>query len=232
LHEKSVSQDFIPLDVYETKILTTIFHTAVVNDDWSEDEDVDFTTVPIERLRSILNKEGSYFPVVEGSDNPYRDGYITEPPKKPRGSYLIFQCAMRTYYQKKNPQANLQSELMTALGDAWRKMSDEEKAKFVELANEESKQYEIEKVLLEKAQKPNGVWQPLRRCRMVLDRICSDSFAEVFLDPVNTKEFPEYNDIIDQPMDLATVRKRLETKKYLACEQFARDMRKVRRYVL
>lgn len=196
-------------------------------DDLFSGDVIDFKTIPIDKLRAIINKDGPYYPVVVGSPNPYSDGYVTEPPKKPRASYLFFQCAMRSYYQKKNPQAHLQSELMSALGDAWRKMSDDDKAKFTQLSNEEFKQYEIEKELLEKAQKPNGVWQPLRRCAMVLDKICSDGFADVFLQPVDTKEFPDYNDVIESPMDLGTVRKRLQTKKYQACEQFARDVRKV-----
>lgn len=106
-------------------------------------------------------------------------------------------------------------------------MSEEEKAPFMQLANEEAKQYEAEKDLLEKAQKPNGVWQPIRRCQMVLDRLCSDGFSEVFLNPVDTNDFPDYNEVIEQPMDLGTVRTRLNSKKYQACEQFARDMRKV-----
>jgi Bromodomain/HMG (high mobility group) box len=194
----------------------------------TEAESLDFASIPISRLQAIVNKEGPYYPAVEGSDNPYRDGYVTVPPKKPRGSYLFFQCALRSYYQSKNPQANLQSELMSALGDAWRKMNDEERAPFLHLAAEEAKQYEVQKELLEKAQKPNAVWQPIRRCEMVLDKICSDAFSEVFLEPVDTYEFPDYKDIIDQPMDLGTVRKRLESKKYQTCEQFARDVRKVR----
>lgn len=212
------------------RLLFVSMNSSVEEDDdvLTEEESTNFASIPISRLRAIVNKEGQYYPTVEGSDNPYRDGYITVPPKKPRASYLFFQCALRSYYQKKNPQANLQSELMATLGDAWRKMTDEEKSPFVQLAAEETKQYELQKELLEKAQKPNAVWQPIRRCEMVLDRISSDQFSEVFLQPVDTNEFPDYKEIIDQPMDLGTLRKRIESKKYQACEQFARDVRKVR----
>ena len=175
----------------------------------------------------ILKKEGPYYPVIEGSDNPYRDGYITEPPKKPRASYLFFQCTVRSYFAKKKPDA-VQSELMAMLGEAWRSMDDNDKERYQILANEESKRYDRERVLLEKAQKPNGVWQPLRRCRQVLDRLAKDSFADIFLEPVSLDDFPDYEEAIDIPMDLGTVRTRLETKKYQAPEQFARDMRRVR----
>jgi hypothetical protein len=80
---------------------------------------------------------------------------------------------------------------------------------------------------MEKAQKPNEMWQPLRRCLMVLDRTSNDGFANIFLEPVDLSEFTDYEEMIDVPMDLGTVRKKLGTKKYQAPEQFARDVRKV-----
>jgi len=189
-------------------------------------DEVDFKNVDLDFLRKLLKKDGPFYPVVEGSDNPYRDGYITEPPKKPRASYLFFQCTVRSYFVKKYPKA-LQSELMSMLGEAWRTMNDKDKEPFQILADEEAKQYEREKVLLEKAQKPNGVWQPLRRCLEVLERLSSDSFADIFLEPVSLDDFPDYEEIIDTPMDLGTVRQRLKERKYMAPEQFARDMRRV-----
>lgn len=173
-----------------------------------------------------MNRDGTYYPTIEGSDNPYRDGYIKDPPKKPRASYLFFQWTFRSYFQKKHPNLS-QQELMIILGDVWRGFSDDERRPFIELANEEAKQYEKEKALMEKAQKPNEVWQPIRRCKMVLDRIADDSFAEIFLEPVDTTEFTDYEEVIDLPMDLGTVRTKLNNRKYQAAEQFARDMRRV-----
>jgi superfamily II DNA or RNA helicase len=194
-------------------------------DDWTDTE-LDFKTLTIEKLRSILDRDGPYYPTVEGSTNAYRDGYIKEPPKKPRASYIFFQCSMRSYFQKKNPGAP-QSELMSILGHQWQSMSEEERAPFLQLANEESKQHEKEKALKERAQRPTEVWQPIRRCHMVLDRLAADSFADIFLEPVNPDEFPDYEDLIDTAMDLGTVRTKLAAKKYQAPEQFARDMRKI-----
>jgi hypothetical protein len=118
---------------------------------------------------------------------------------------------------------------MTILGQKWQLMSAAEREPFIQLASVESAQYEKEKTLLAKAQKPTEVWQPLRRCLMVLDRLTKDSFADIFLEPVNVKEFHDYEEFIDSPMDLGTVRTKLETRKYQAPEQFARDMRRVRR---
>jgi len=201
----------------------------VEQNDW--EEDIDFSQLTVEQLKAILAKEGPYYPVFEGCDNPYRDGYITEPPKKPRASYLFFQCTMRPYFAKRNPEAS-QGELMTILGNQWQDMSEAEQAPFVELAKEESKQYDKERQLMEKAQRPNEMWQPLRRCLMVLDRISNDGFANIFLEPVDTEEFTDYDEFVDQPMDLGTVRTKLKNKKYQAPEQFARDVRKVRSVLL
>lgn len=195
--------------------------------DW-EDDDIDFKTISMDRLRKLVNADGPYYPVIEGSDNPYRDGYVTEPPKKARASYLFFQCSMRSYFKKRNPHAS-QGELMTILGDTWQAMGEEEQAPFIQLAREEVAQYEKEKAMLEKGQKANEVWQPMRRCRMVLNRIKEDTFAHVFLEPVSLDDFPDYEDVIDQPMDLGEVERRLNNRKYQAPEQFARDVRKVSR---
>lgn len=162
-----------------------------------------------------------------GSDNPYRDGYFTEPPKKPRPSYLIYQGIFRSIFGKRNPDASL-SEIMQMLGDTWRGMTDEEQAPYIQIAKEEADQYEKEKALLERAQRPSEMWQPLRRCNAVLDRLCSDPFASVFLEPVDTSVYTDYLEMIDHPMDLGTVRQNLRNKKYLTPEAFARDVRKVR----
>jgi hypothetical protein len=195
------------------------------NPDW-KDEDIDFSRFTLERLQAIIDQDEPYYPKFEGCDNPYRDGYVTEPPKKPRASYLFFQCTMRAYFAMRNPNASL-GELMTIIGDSWMAMSENEQAPFLELSKQEVKQYEKERALMEKAQRPNEMWQPLRRCMMVLDRISQDGFASIFLEPVNTVDFPDYGEYVDTPMDLGTVRQKLKTKKYQAPEQFARDVRKV-----
>ena len=116
---------------------------------------------------------------------------------------------------------------MSILGEAWRNMSEDDHHPFILLAKEESERYEKEKQLLEKAQKPNEVWQPMRRCLKVLDAMVSDGFSNIFLEPVDHIDFPDYEEIVDVPMDLGTVRTKLANKKYAAPENFARDVRKV-----
>jgi hypothetical protein len=194
--------------------------------DWKKD-DIDFSQLTIDQLKIIIGKEEPYYPKFEGCDNAYRDGLLTEPPKKPRASYLFFQCIMRSYFAMRNPGAT-NGELMTVLGEKWGSMSEENgQGPFLELAKEEVKLYEHERFLLEKAQKPNEMWQPIRRCRMIVDRLAQDGFANIFLEPVNLDDFPDYEEAIDIPMDLGTVRTKLLSKKYQMPEQFARDMRKI-----
>mmetsp|Transcript_18297 Transcript_18297/g.37033 ORF Transcript_18297/g.37033 Transcript_18297/m.37033 type:complete len:2677 (+) Transcript_18297:174-8204(+) len=183
-------------------------------------------SLSIEDLRRICGREPPYYPSVPGSDNPYRDGYFTEPPKKPRPSYLIYQGIFRSIFGKRNPDASL-SEIMQILGDTWRGMTEEEQAPYIQIAKEEADQYEKEKALLERAQRPSEMWQPLRRCNAVLDRLCSDPFASVFLEPVDTSVYNDYLEMIDHPMDLGTVRQNLRNKKYQTPEAFARDVRKI-----
>ena len=184
-------------------------------------------TMTLEDLRKVVNKDGPYYPTFPGSTNAYADGYITEPPRKPRASYLFFQGIYRGYFGKKFPNSSL-SQNMAMVGDAWRALSEEQQAPFILLAKEESQAFEREKELLELAQKPSAMWQPIRRCKAVLDRLCDDPMASIFLEPVDTDVFTDYLDIVEFPMDLRTVRERLEnTKNWMGPEGFARDVRKV-----
>ncbi len=181
-----------------------------------------------EELKQIISKEEPYYSKFPGCDNAYRDGYLTEPPRKPRPSYLFFQSLYRTYFQKMYPNAS-HSKIMSLLGEAWNALTEEQQLPFIMLGNDEAAQFEKEKVLLEKAQKPTEVWQPIRRCYAVLDRLCKDEMADIFLEPVDTDEFDDYLDVVDFPMDLGTVRERLASvKNWQGPEVFARDVRKVR----
>jgi hypothetical protein len=46
-----------------------------------------------------------------------------------------------------------------------------------------------------------------------------------FLYPVNTKQFPTYKKIIKTPMDLATIKKKLDASMYKSREEFVDDVR-------
>lgn len=107
-------------------------------------------------------------------------------------------------------------------------MTEEGQEPFIDLAKEEVVQYEKQRVLLERAQRPNELWQPIRRCKMVVERLTKDGFSNIFLEPVNIPDFPDYLEYVETPMDLGTIMKKLNTRKYQGPENFARDMRKVR----
>lgn len=191
------------------------------------DEKTDPSGYKLYQIRKIVMAE-PYYPVIEGSDNPYRDGYVKHAPKKPRPSYLLYQHSNRMSFQARYPNASV-GEIMSMLGDAWKNMTEEDQQPYITLAAEESHEYERHKTLCEKGQRPTDVWQPMRRCLQVLERLSQDSYANIFLEPVDTESFPDYLDVVDTPMDLSKVRDKLVNNKYpyQAPEMFARDMRKV-----
>eukprot|EP00957_Ditylum_brightwellii_P127399 9715033-Ditylum_brightwellii.AAC.1 len=85
-------------------------------------------------------------------DNPYCDGYIIEPPKKPRASYLFFQCSYCGNFQRKYAGSTV--------GKKWRNMDEVEQVPFIVLARDEQEQYKKCATMM-KAQKPIEMWQPL-----------------------------------------------------------------------
>lgn len=78
----------------------------------------------------------------------YRDEMSRyEPPKKikrPRSSYAFFMKNMRQEIAEKNKEKNPR-ELMADIAAAWRNISEEDKAKYNEMAAEDKKRYDEEK---------------------------------------------------------------------------------------
>ncbi|XP_076307639.1 PH-interacting protein-like [Tachypleus tridentatus] len=64
-----------------------------------------------------------------------------------------------------------------------------------------------------------------QQCLELLELIfeCEDSTP--FRQPVDQSEYPDYRDIIDHPVDLSTVKERLQTGHYNTPVQFCKDMR-------
>ena len=56
----------------------------------------------------------------------------------------------------------------------------------------------------------------LNPCRMLLEDLESHDEAWPFLLPVNTKQFPTYRKIIKTPMDLSTIKKKLQDAQWVA----------------
>ncbi|KAL1513282.1 hypothetical protein ABEB36_002708 [Hypothenemus hampei] len=77
----------------------------------------------------------------------------------------------------------------------------------------------------EKAQKK--LMKELAPCRLILDDLECHDDAWPFLLPVNTKQFPTYKKIIKIPMDLSTIKKRLQDLVYKSREEFCADVRQI-----
>lgn len=68
----------------------------------------------------------------------------------------------------------------------------------------------------------------VERCRKVLEKISDDPYAHAFYDPVDTDLFPDYTEIVAQPMSLSEVEEKLNNGDYnkFGCyREFAIDMR-------
>lgn len=48
---------------------------------------------------------------------------------------------------------------------------------------------------------------------MLLNQLCKDDFSSMFLDPIDTLEFPDYEELIEKPVSLHDVREKLNNKK-------------------
>jgi hypothetical protein len=62
------------------------------------------------------------------------------------------------------------------------------------------------------------------RCSEILDRIQKKDTYSIFLEPVDVSDAPEYDRIIKRPMDLSTIRKRLNTDSYQSLAAFHDDL--------
>ncbi|XP_010477316.1 PREDICTED: bromodomain-containing protein 9-like [Camelina sativa] len=58
----------------------------------------------------------------------------------------------------------------------------------------------------------------------ILDRLQKKDTYGVYSDPVDPEELPDYHEIITNPMDFSTVRKKLDSGAYASLEQFERDV--------
>ncbi|OIW16355.1 hypothetical protein TanjilG_19071 [Lupinus angustifolius] len=74
---------------------------------------------------------------------------------------------------------------------------------------------------------PSGSGIPLpdkRTLELILDKLQKKDTYGVYAEPVDPEELPDYHDVIDHPMDFATVRKKLENGSYPTLEQFESDI--------
>ncbi|BAT88623.1 hypothetical protein LR48_Vigan583s001600 [Vigna angularis] len=63
-----------------------------------------------------------------------------------------------------------------------------------------------------------------RTLELILDKLQKKDTYGVFAEPVDPEELPDYHDVIDHPMDFATVRQKLAAGSYTTLEQFESDI--------
>ncbi|XP_051176838.1 bromodomain adjacent to zinc finger domain protein 2B-like isoform X3 [Leptopilina boulardi] len=64
-------------------------------------------------------------------------------------------------------------------------------------------------------------------CKVLLEQLEQQDEAWPFLLPVNTKQFPTYKKIIKTPMDLSTIKKKLQDSMYKSRDDFCADVRQM-----
>lgn len=72
-----------------------------------------------------------------------------------------------------------------------------------------------------------GGTEGMKTCMKILKNIMSSKTAFPFNQPVDPNRFPDYYRIIEEPMDLHTIKKNLDANVYASPEEFADDVRKV-----
>ncbi|XP_052754383.1 bromodomain adjacent to zinc finger domain protein 2B isoform X11 [Galleria mellonella] len=85
--------------------------------------------------------------------------------------------------------------------------------------------------LLSRAKKEKTSAKKLQKdmqiCKNLLCEMECHEHAWPFLIPVNTKQFPQYKKVIKCPMDLSTIKRKLQDSSYKSKEDFASDVRLV-----
>ena len=76
-----------------------------------------------------------------------------------------------------------------------------------------------------KKKKLSKMDKDLTICHTVISEMEALEHAWPFLFPVNTKQFPTYKKVIKTPMDIATIKKKLDNHGYKIREEFVQDVR-------
>ncbi|XP_007020786.2 PREDICTED: uncharacterized protein LOC18593479 [Theobroma cacao] len=72
---------------------------------------------------------------------------------------------------------------------------------------------------------PSGVPLPDKKTlELILDKLQKRDTYGVYAEPADPEELPDYHDVIEHPMDFATVRKKLGNGSYSTLEQFESDV--------
>lgn len=67
----------------------------------------------------------------------------------------------------------------------------------------------------------------LYKCRILLNELIRNKYSIFFMEKVDQKKYPDYYEIIKEPIDLKTIKDKIKKKIYRNKEQFAYDFRLV-----
>ena len=76
-----------------------------------------------------------------------------------------------------------------------------------------------------KKRKMSKLDKDLTICHTLISEMEAQEHAWPFMFPVNTKQFPTYKKVIKQPMDITTIKGKLEKNTYKARDEFVDDVR-------
>ncbi|XP_024906799.1 bromodomain-containing protein 1 isoform X7 [Pteropus alecto] len=167
--------------------------------------------VAIQRKKQFVERAHSYWLLKRLSRN---------------GAPLLRRLQSSLQSQRSAQQRESDEELQAAKEQLkrWQRLRhDLERARLlVELLRKREKlkreQVKVERMALELRLTPLTVL-----LRSVLDQLQDKDPARIFAQPVSLKEVPDYLDHIKQPMDFATMRKRLEAQGYRSLLEFEED---------
>ncbi|GIY66254.1 bromodomain adjacent to zinc finger domain protein 2B [Caerostris extrusa] len=147
-----------------------------------------------------------------------------EPPlaKMPKGKWYCSGCNLTRPKKSKKSNANKEKEPPKDAKETPEKPSKKAESSTTPKAKAEKKKKEEKK----KEPPPEPVGNvDLLPCSTLLEEMQKHEDAWPFLTPVNTKQFPTYRKVIKKPMDIATMKSRLESGQYKNREDFANDAR-------
>ncbi|KAF8781842.1 Bromodomain adjacent to zinc finger domain like protein [Argiope bruennichi] len=148
-----------------------------------------------------------------------------EPPlaKMPKGKWYCSGCNLTR--PKKSKKSNANKEKETPKEKETKETAEKTPKKAESTSTSKSKSSEKKKKE-EKKKEPEPVGNvDLAPCSTILEEMQKHEDAWPFLTPVNTKQFPTYRKVIKKPMDMQTMKNKLEAGQYKCREDFANDAR-------
>uniref|UniRef100_W4VRC8 Putative toutatis n=1 Tax=Corethrella appendiculata TaxID=1370023 RepID=W4VRC8_9DIPT len=221
-------------------------HQPLVNSDTAIiDEQMDASSI-IPTQPIIQNIEESFQHIIEPvstAETIINPTIITTPPTVPmtssnndEESNLVinensFEHNTSTYNETSNDDSSLPNFNKDEEHPVKEKEKEEEKSEKVKEKKEKHKDKDRDrekdeaKELLKKEKKATKkLMKELAVCKVMLEEMEVHEDAWPFLLPVNTKQFPTYKKIIKFPMDLSTIKKRLQDLVYKSREDFKQDV--------